>query len=349
MPQYVYTITNDSITIFHNGKMLCFTPNDLNFSVLRSALLLNDDAIIEQSLESDAFMSSWSSGEFKLVSGKVFMKNRELPQSLSDKIIETARNGQSPEPFLNFWKKLMRNPSSRSVEQLFPFMSHAGIPVNKDGNILAYKSVRGDFLDHHSGTVLNTVGSVHEMERNLVSDDPNTPCHFGFHVGSLEYASSFGSGNKKMLICEVDPEFVVSVPNDCSHQKMRVCKYKVVGIYSEVLPSHYFDSYEDVDVEEDEYYDDDFDDYLDDDLCQVSREANSTLHGVYKVEDKKQTQPARKIAKQFRKIHAMSFDELLGQSTDKLRNYASKCLKIVNASKISGGKYNLVLKIIENR
>ena len=34
--------------------------------------------------------------------------------------------------------------------------------------------------------------------------------------------------NKKVVLCEVDPSNVVSVPIDYNNTKMRVCEYKVI-------------------------------------------------------------------------------------------------------------------------
>ncbi len=113
-----------------------------------------------------------------------------------------------------------------------------GIPITADGCFLAYKGVRADYKDVHSGIFDNSPGQSHEMDRAAVSDDPNYHCHFGFHVGSESYAKGFGP---KVVICKVDPEYVVCVPNDYECQKMRVCKYSVIGNYGCQLPSTVFE------------------------------------------------------------------------------------------------------------
>ena len=91
---------------------------------------------------------------------------------------------------------------------------------------LAYKGVTSNMTDAHTGTVDNSIGVTNELPRNKISDDPNKDCHFGFHVGALDYAKTFSN---RVIICKVDPADVVCVPYDCSQQKMRVCKYKVIG------------------------------------------------------------------------------------------------------------------------
>jgi hypothetical protein len=45
----------------------------------------------------------------------------------------------------------------------------------------------------------------------------------------LEYAKSFGGVGSRLLIVEINPADVVSVPLDSSCQKLRTAKYKVVS------------------------------------------------------------------------------------------------------------------------
>ena len=122
------------------------------------------------------------------------------------------------------------------------------MPLTPDGNFLAYKSVREDFTDWHSGKFDNNVGNTLEMTRNSVCDDANIGCSDGFHAGSLEYARDFGSSGNLMIV-EIDPSDVVSVPTDCNCQKLRTCKYKVVSLFERKLEEPLCDDYGDYDDE----------------------------------------------------------------------------------------------------
>jgi hypothetical protein len=51
----------------------------------------------------------------------------------------------------------------------------------------------------------------------------------------------------------------------------------------------------------------------------------------------------------FSKFAAMDWQTLMKQTTEDLRRYATRGLKIVGASKLAGGKVSLVSKIIEVR
>ena len=169
-----------------------------------------------------------------------------------------ASEGKDPTIVMNFWERLSKNPSYRSVQQLWSFLRHQGIPMVPDGCFLAYKGVRSDFKDAHSGKFDNKPGAIHSMPRNKISDDPKEACHEGFHVGALQYAKDFSD---RVVVCKVSPEDVVCVPYDHSAQKMRVCKYEVVGNWNgEFMPDLVFENYrpEDDDHDEDEDRDDDF-------------------------------------------------------------------------------------------
>jgi hypothetical protein len=130
---------------------------------------------------------------------------------------------------------------------LFGFLQHAGIPIAPDGRFLAYKGVMRDYGDHHSAHCTaegckhtrfeNRPGTVNEMPRNEVSDDPDVPCHAGLHVGSLAYARDLG---ERVVVCAVDPADVACVPKDSSQQKVRCCRYEVVGHLGDQLPDTLF-------------------------------------------------------------------------------------------------------------
>ena len=74
----------------------------------------------------------------------------------------------------------------------------------------------------------------------------------GFHAGSLDYAEGFGRGGNLMIV-EINPADVVSVPNDSDCQKLRTCKYKVVSLFKRKLVEPLCDEYGDYDSHEDIY------------------------------------------------------------------------------------------------
>jgi hypothetical protein len=124
-------------------------------------------------------------------------------------------------------ENLMNNPSKRAVDELYRFLEKNNLPITPDGHFLAYKKVRENYMDCHSGTFDNSVGKVCEMERNHVDDDKDRTCSTGLHFCSQEYLKSFGG--ERTMIVKVNPRDVVSIPSDYNDSKGRACRYEVVG------------------------------------------------------------------------------------------------------------------------
>ena len=127
------------------------------------------------------------------------------------------------------------------------------MPITPEGNFLAYKGVDEHFKDKYTGKFDNSVGNVLDMKRNSVCDDANVGCSHGFHAGSYEYAKGWAGGGGNLMVVEIDPADVVSVPLDCDCQKLRTSKYKVVGHYETLEKAPLEDGYN-------EYYDSSYDD-----------------------------------------------------------------------------------------
>lgn len=240
-----YLISNDAITVVVDGQITVVNRMDSNFKLLKERLLKVDDngwdGVFEV-LTVKSSVSALTEGRVVVDGDTVLIDGETVPSVFGDRVKSLMGMGESIEPMFKFWIKLQENPSSRSVNQLWSFLEHEGIPLTKDGDFLAYKSVRNDFSDHHTGNHSNRVGETLSMPRNKISDDPRQPCHTGFHVGALEYASSFrGAMKSKIVICLVNPRDVVCVPYDCSQRKMRVCQYKVVGLHSGQMDSTLID------------------------------------------------------------------------------------------------------------
>lgn len=235
---------------------------------------------------------------------------------------------------IRFWERLSRNPSWRSTQQLYTFLQHNNIPLTPEGKILAYKAVRSDWMDFHSGKIANTLGVELSMPRNQISDDPNETCHVGFHVGALAYAESFGDDNRRILVCEVDPEHVVSVPYDASAMKMRVCQYKVVGLSAAPMNST-VQKVDDVPSESDK---EDLCPECFDHPCCCDDDCECGEFDCLDCFDPLDPKPVAAAT-------SVSAPDLEGMTLDQLRRYAAGTLKMVGASKIPGGKMALLQRI----
>ena len=258
-----YILTEQSLTVVVEGKAHTMQSNHPSFERAKEALkneewdrlanLFDVSKAVEDYLDQDA--------EIEVKDGAVYFQGEVVHGMVVDKILDFMRKNLPYQPLVKFLGKLMDNPSSRAVDELYTFLEHKNMPVTPEGNFLAYKGVTSDFKDCYSNTFDNRVGSVLEMRRNGVCDDANIGCSNGFHAGSYDYAKGYANNGGNLMIVEIDPADVVSVPKDCSCQKLRTSKYKVVGHYETIdappldegLNDDFYDYDEDMEVEADEY------------------------------------------------------------------------------------------------
>jgi hypothetical protein len=106
-------------------------------------------------------------------------------------------------------------------------LEKGGMPITPDGYFLAYKKVRANYKDCHSGTMDNSVGKTVSMERNAVDDNRENECSHGLHFCSESYLSQFGGD--RIMILKINPRDVVSIPKDYQNAKGRACSYEVIG------------------------------------------------------------------------------------------------------------------------
>ena len=234
-----FILTENSLTVSLEGKTYTINSGHPSWRLAIEALKSKDYQALKDLVSVKRAMTSFTNDKVKVVNNQVFFNGEPIHNYLSDKILSFIEKGLPHESLIKFLERLMANPSRRAVNELYLFLSHKNLPITDSGTFLAYKSVRSDYTDHHTGKFSNALGSVLEMPRNSVCDNAGESCSNGFHAGSLQYASSFGGDETILLIVEIDPADVVSIPLDSDCQKLRTCKYKVVSLYAGPLPEHY--------------------------------------------------------------------------------------------------------------
>lgn len=255
-----YILTENSLTVTIDGTTTTINSSHPSWRLAIECLKKKDYASLQSALSVKTALHKYTNGKVEVQNGCVIFNGEPIHNYLSSKILHFVQLGLPHEPLVKFLERLMANPSSRAINELYQFLQHKNLPITDSGTFLAYKSVRNDYTDHHSGKFDNSVGSTLEMPRNCVDDNYQHGCSHGFHAGSLQYASSFGGSDSILLIVEIDPADVVSVPSDNDCQKLRTCKYKVISKYSGPLPEHYSEQ----DHITEDNSDDDFDDNWDD-------------------------------------------------------------------------------------
>ena len=255
-----YILTDKSLTCVINGKSLTMEQDNPAFKVAVKTILKEEWDNLADLFDTGKAVENFAEGNVKVEDGEVYYKDEIVHGHVVGRILDLMSGDKPYKSVIRFLDKLMSNPSSRAVNELYAFLEHKSMPLTPEGNFLAYKGVREDFTDWHSGKFDNKVGDVNEMLRRKVCDDYNIGCSSGFHAGSLEYAKQYGNGGHLMVV-EIDPADVVSVPLDCDQQKLRTCKYKVVALFEKKLEEPVVYPNDDGTI----HYEDDEDDYSDED------------------------------------------------------------------------------------
>lgn len=236
--------TDGFLTVVVDGKQHTILASNPLFASAVSAFQIKDlDALMLALDPSRKFLNLYAKYEqIEVKDGSVFVDGETISSVVADRIINFLADGIDCLPIFKFITRLQLNPSKRAVDELYTFLEHKNLPYTESGTFLAYKAVRHDFTDKHTGKFFNGVGEVLSMPRNKVDDDKNVGCSYGFHAGTLKYASEFACGSDKMVLVEIDPADVVSIPTDCEFQKLRTCRYKVVAEYERPLNEHVYES-----------------------------------------------------------------------------------------------------------
>lgn len=247
-----------NLTLILKNKAHQILPDHLNYKLIMDSLQTATEDELVELVDIEKAVANYSDGTVEIKNGKVYYDGEEVHGAISKRIVEFMSKGLPFQPLVYFLDNLMQNPSMQSQTELYDFLEHQYLPITEDGCFLAYKAVRSDYMDKYAGKFRNKVGDVCEMRRAKVDDNRGVGCSQGLHAGALNYVASYGSvdAGDKIVIVKINPKDVVSVPTDCNCEKLRTCRYEVVGEYEGELLKPLYKS----EFSEDEYQDDE-DDY----------------------------------------------------------------------------------------
>ena len=231
-----YILTDESLTVVIDGKAHTMNHDHPAWQQAKSALQDQDWGRLSNLFEVDKAVEDYfdREAEIEVKDGNVHYQGEPIHNLVVERILSFMRKGLPFQPLVKFLGKLMENPSRRAVDELYSFLEHKNMPITPEGNFLSYKEVNHDFMDNYSGNFNNSVGQVLKMRRSGVCDDARHGCSSGFHAGSYDYAKGYASNGGNLMVVEINPADVVSVPYDCECQKLRTSEYKVVGHYETI-------------------------------------------------------------------------------------------------------------------
>ena len=256
-----FMFVDGNLTLVLNNQSYQVLPDHINYKLILERLPSATAEELLDVVDVQKAVATFSDGLVEIKNGQVLYEGETVHGSISKRILEFMSKGLPFQPLVNFLNNIMENPSMQSQKELYDFLEHEHLPITEDGHFLAYKAVRSDFKDKYRGVFDNSVGQVCTMQRAKVDDDRGRGCSNGLHAGALNYVAHYGSleNGDRIVIVKINPKDVVSVPSDSNCEKLRTCRYEVVGEYEgELLKPLYKANFSEDDYEDDE------DDYLND-------------------------------------------------------------------------------------
>lgn len=298
-------VTDSTITAVIDNKPYVIGNTHPSFYEIKAKLLDKDFDGLEELFDVKEGYKSYSNGLIEIEGSNLLYNGLIIHNVLAQRVVDMIQNGDVVEPMIEFLKNVMKNPSEGSADQLYTFLEHKDLPFTEDGCFLAYKAINANYTDKWTGGISNKIGETVTMERDEVTANPEVGCSSGLHCGSIEYVRSYGhfpygeeddvndEGQKigdRLITVKVNPADVVSVPTDCSCQKLRTFKYvvheEIENPYS-VLPKYeapvYYEDDEDEDYgyeDEDEWDEDEFTEFDEECLGHEVPQGNRGKEGV---------------------------------------------------------------------
>jgi hypothetical protein len=224
---FPFIIQGNNVTVVIKGNPHTVSKSHITYQKIVDAIKANDWDAVESLIEPRKVVLNYGQGNISIQGETLYWKGQEMHNALTRRLVAMLQEDFPVEPMVAFMENLMLNPSKRAVTELYTFLEKNSLPITPDGHFLAYKKVRDNYLDVHSGTIDNSVGQVVTMERNAVDDNAENTCSSGLHFCSRDYLGHFGG--ERIMILKINPRDVVSIPVDYNAAKGRACRYEVIG------------------------------------------------------------------------------------------------------------------------
>lgn len=272
-----------AITVYIDGYTYMVPASAPNFADLKTAIRDNaDEATFKKILNIRDYIASVTEGRAEIVDGSLYFDGSPLAGALAVRVATMFSEGFGFLPLLRFLNRVAANPrmdknsplySNSFQDELYLFLENGECPITEDGKFLAYKMIRSDYKDKYTGTMDNSIGALVSLESpEEVDPHRDNTCSRGLHFASLNYVlnGSYGAADRgdRLVVLEIDPADVISIPYDYNNSKGRAWKYTVLReiewderIKSNFISNEAVNSWDDQPSDEDDEIEDHEDDF----------------------------------------------------------------------------------------
>lgn len=258
---YIYTEANgrESLTVFLGGVPTEIDETHSKFSQILEGVDTLTQKEVRELLDTGKQVRRTLAqfGNITVLDGAVTYKGEVVNSLLAQRMLNMVAEGRDVRPWALFMENLQKNPAKHAVDELYLWLERGSMPITPRGNFLAYKKVRDNYTSYHNnadGTPFrNDIGTVVSMPRNKVDDNRARTCSTGLHFCSWDYLPSYMGNQGKVVLVEVNPAHVVSIPSDYNNAKGRAEQYTIVGEIPESECKHAFPGLSYVDFDSSDY------------------------------------------------------------------------------------------------
>ena len=243
MATFPFISTKNAITVAVAGLAYTVPVTAPNYKDVLDAVKRDeqDESIFKRLLNIRAYIAQLTEGRAELVDGKLYFDGAPMRGALSERVASMFAEGFGVAPLLRFLNRVAANPrldknsklySPDFENELYLFLEGGDCPITEDGKFLAYKMVNDNFTDIYTGKMDNSPGKLVKLDKpEDVCADRNDTCARGLHFASLNYVlnGSYGSSSRgnRLVVVEVDPADVISIPYDYNNSKGRAWQYNI--------------------------------------------------------------------------------------------------------------------------
>lgn len=226
-----FTIGRSTISIFLDGDFFTIDDSHANYQPLKDELnKLPDDrdlGVIRSYVSLKRMIEKLMYGRVGIDDLEVTFNGSRIANYMAERMLEMVREGGDVSSYGLFMNNVMDNPAAYTHDELYEWMEKAKMPITPDGCFLAFKKIRADYTDCHTGKFDHSLGTIVEMDRKRCDPNRNNHCSTGFHFCSVGYLSSFGG--QRVVVVKINPKDVTSIPSDYQFTKGRTCRYEVIA------------------------------------------------------------------------------------------------------------------------
>lgn len=226
-----FTIGKETISLFFEGQFNSIDRDHINYETILTELRKEpadrDYDVIRHNVSTLAMIERLNYGRVSITDKAVLFEGTQIGSYMAERMLELMHDGINVEPYAAFMDNVFDNPATYVRDELYQWMEKAKLPITPDGHLLAFKKVRDDYMDCHTGMFSNAPGTILEMDRKMCNPNRNVHCSTGFHFCSVDYLSSFGG--QRVVVVKINPEHVTSIPSDYAFTKGRCHRYEVIA------------------------------------------------------------------------------------------------------------------------